>query len=92
MKTRVLMATVGAAAGALAAGVVWVAPAASATTPYCDGLAPRDARECNCGFDFPPGSPELQGCLAGNVAAPAPGAPAPGAPGVPPPAGPPPAA
>ena len=34
MKTRVLMATVGAAAAALAAGVMWTAPSASAD----DGL------------------------------------------------------
>ena len=77
MKTRVLMATVGAAAAALAAGVMWTAPSASAGTPYCDGLPPRDAHECNCGFDFAPGSQELHDCVYGNAAAPAaPGAPA----------------
>jgi hypothetical protein len=40
MKTRVLMATVGAAAAALAASVMWTAPSASADTPYCDALPP----------------------------------------------------
>jgi hypothetical protein len=68
MKTRVLMATVGAAAAAFAAGVMWTTPSASADTPYCNGLAPKDARECNCGFDFAPGTQELHDCLAGNVA------------------------
>jgi len=71
MKTRVLMA-----AAALAAAVMWPAPSASATTPFCDSLPPRDAHECNCGFDFPPGSQELHDCLYG-VAAPAPPAPGP---------------
>jgi hypothetical protein len=83
MKTRVLMATVGAAAAALAAGVMWTAPPASADTPYCNGLPPKDARDCNCGFDNAPGSQEFQQCLYGNAAAPgapAPGVPAPGAP------------
>jgi hypothetical protein len=70
MKTRVLMATVGAAAATLAAGVMWTAPSASASTPYCDGLQPKDAHECNCGFDNAPGSQELQNCLYGNAAAP----------------------
>jgi hypothetical protein len=76
MKTRVLMATVGAAAAALAAGVMWTGPSASANTPYCDGLPPRDAHECNCGFDFAPGSQELHDCMYGNAAAPGPAAPA----------------
>ena len=72
MKTRVLMATVGTAAAALATGVIWAAPSASADTPYCSGLGnPRDVHECNCGFDFAPGSQELHDCLYGN-AAPAP--------------------
>jgi hypothetical protein len=97
MKTRVLMATVGAAAAALAAGVMWTAPSASAGTDYCNALPPKDARECNCGFDNAPGSQELHDCLYGNAAAPgapAPAAPAPGAPppGAPPPAAPPPGA
>jgi hypothetical protein len=78
MKTRVLMATVGAAAAALAAGVMWTAPSASADTDYCNSLPPKDAHECNCGFDFAPGSQELHDCMYGN--APAPRAPAPGAP------------
>jgi hypothetical protein len=73
MKPRVLMATVGAAAAALAAGVMWSAPSASADTPYCDSLQnPRDAHECNCGFNFAPGSQELHDCLYGKPAAPAP--------------------
>jgi len=71
MKTRVLMATVGAAAAALAAGVMWTAPSASADTPYCNALPPRDAHDCNCGFNFAPGTQEYHDCLYGN-AAPAP--------------------
>lgn len=67
MKTRVLMA-----ATTLAAAVLWTAPAASAGSPYCDGLAPRDAHECNCGFDFAPGTPELHDCVYGTGAAPKP--------------------
>ncbi len=84
MKTRVLMAT-----AALAAAMMWTAPSASASTPYCDALPPKDAHDCNCGFDFAPGSQELHDCMSGNAAvvpappaapgAPAPGAPAPGA-------------
>lgn len=66
MKTRISMAAVGAAAAALAAGIVWTAPPASADTPYCDGLGtPREVHECNCGFDFDPGSQELHDCLYG---------------------------
>jgi hypothetical protein len=41
MKTRVLMATVGTVTAALAAGVMWIAPSASAGTPYCDSLPPN---------------------------------------------------
>jgi hypothetical protein len=67
MKTRVLMAT-----AALAAAVMWTAPPASAGTPYCDALPPKDAHECNCGFDFAPGSQELHDCLSGNAVAPGP--------------------
>ncbi|WP_407686534.1 hypothetical protein [Mycobacterium sp. HUMS_1102779] len=69
MKTRALMSAVGAAAAALAAGVMWTAPPASAGTPYCDGLGtPQEVRECNCGFDFDPGSQELHDCLYGTAA------------------------
>lgn len=68
MKARVLMAT-----AVLATAVTWTAPSASANTPYCDSLPPKDARECNCGFDFDPGSPELHDCLYGNATAPKPG-------------------
>jgi hypothetical protein len=75
MNTRVLTATVGAAAAALAAGVMWTAPSASADTDYCNALPPRDAHECNCGFDFAPGSQELQQCLAGNAVTPGPAQP-----------------
>ena len=71
MKPRVLMATVGAAAAALAAGVMWTAPSASADTPYCDALPrPQDVHDCNCGFNFAPGSQELHDCLYGKPAAP----------------------
>ena len=73
MKTRVLMATVGAAAAALAAGVMWTAPSASADTPYCNSLpTPRDVHECNCGFNFAPGSQEFHDCLYAKPAAPSP--------------------
>jgi len=67
MKARVFTATT-----VLAAALMWTAPSASATTAYCDSLAPKDARECNCGFDFAPGSPELHDCLYGNAVAPSP--------------------
>lgn len=73
MKTRVLMATVGAASAVFAAGVVWTTPSASAGTPFCDSLGkPQQIQECNCGFDFAPGSPELQACMSGNAVAPTP--------------------
>lgn len=72
MKTRVLMATVGAAAAALAAGVMWTAPSASAGSDYCNALPPKDAHDCNCGFDFAPGSQELRDCMSGKPAAPSP--------------------
>ena len=69
MKTRVLMATVGAAAAALAAGVIWTAPSASADTPYCDTLGnPQQVHECNCGFDFAADSQEFHDCMYGNAA------------------------
>ena len=88
MKTRVLMATVGGAAAALAAGVMWTAPSASAGSDYCDSLAtPAQVHDCNCGFDNAPGSQEFQQCLYGNAAAPgrvASPPPAPPAPPVPP--------
>jgi hypothetical protein len=72
MKARVWMAAFGAAAAALAAGVMWTAPSASAGSDFCNALPPKDARDCNCGFDFAPGSQELQDCLAGKPVAPAP--------------------
>ena len=71
MKTRVLMAKVGTVTAALAAGVMWTAPSASAGTPYCDSLPPQQVHECNCGFDFAPDSQEFHDCVYGN-AAPAP--------------------
>jgi hypothetical protein len=41
----------------------------------CDALPPKDAHECNCGFDFAPDSQELHDCLYGNAAAPSPPSP-----------------
>lgn len=68
MKTRAVMAAVGTASAALAAAVMWTAPSASAETPYCSGLGnPQQVHECNCGFDFAPGTQELHDCLAGNA-------------------------
>lgn len=73
MKTRVMTAALGTAAAALAAGVVWAAPTASADTPYCSGVGnPKQVHDCNCGFDFAPGSQELHDCLYGSAAAPTP--------------------
>jgi len=72
MKPRILMAPVGALAAALAAGVMWTAPSASADTPYCSALPPKDARDCNCGFNFAPGTQEFHDCLSGNAPAPSP--------------------
>jgi hypothetical protein len=69
------MATVGAAAAALATGVMWTAPSASADTDFCNALSPKEAHDCNCGFDFAPGSPELQQCLSGKAVAPGPAQP-----------------
>lgn len=73
MKTRVLMAAVGGAAAALVAGFTWTAPSASAGSDFCNSLGnPAQVRDCNCGSDNVPGSPEYQQCLHGNAAAPAP--------------------
>jgi hypothetical protein len=73
MKTRVLMATVGGAAAALAAGVMWTAPSASAGSDFCDSLAnPAQIHDCNCGADNVPGTPEYQQCLHGTAATPGP--------------------
>ena len=73
MKARVLMAAVGAAAATLAAAVVWTTPSASAGTDFCNSLPkPQQVQECNCGFDFAPGSQELQDCTAGKAVAPRP--------------------
>jgi len=75
MKTRVLVATIGTVTAALAAGVMWTTPSASAGTPYCDSLPPRQAHDCNCGFDFAPGSQEYHDCLYGTAPAPGPAQP-----------------
>src|SRR5271157_6083291 len=73
MKTRVLMATVGGAAAALAAGVMWTAPSASAGSDFCNSLpTPAQVHDCNCGYDNVPGTQEYQQCLHGNAAAPGP--------------------
>jgi len=84
MKSRVLMATVGGAAAALASGVMWTAPSASAGSDFCDSLAnPAQIHDCNCGADNVPGTPEYQQCLHGTAATPGPAsspAPAPPAP------------
>jgi hypothetical protein len=81
MKTRVLMATVGGAAAALAAGVMWTAPSAAAVSDFCDSLGnPAQIHDCNCGVDNVPGSPEYQQCLHGAAAAPGPASTPPPAP------------
>jgi hypothetical protein len=68
MKTRVLRATLGAVTAALAAGVVWTAPSASADGTFCDTLPPKDVHDCSCGLNFEPGSQEYHDCLYGNAA------------------------
>jgi hypothetical protein len=84
MKTRILTATVGGAAAALAAGVMWTAPSASASD-FCDSLGvPAQVRDCNCGADNVPGTDEYQQCLHPNAAAPKPATPPPPAPDAPP--------
>src|ERR1700753_527552 len=73
MKTRVLMATVGGAAAALAAGVMWTAPSASAGSDFCNSLpTPEQIHDCSCGADNVPGTQEYQQCLHGHAAAPGP--------------------
>jgi hypothetical protein len=62
------MATLGTAIAAWATGVTWTAPLASADTPFCDTLPPKDARDCNCGANFVPGSQEYHDCLYGAAA------------------------
>jgi hypothetical protein len=47
MKTRVLMATVGGAAAALTAGVMWTAPSASAGSDFCNSLPPAQVHDCS---------------------------------------------
>jgi hypothetical protein len=85
MKTRVLMATVGGAAAALAAGVMWTAPSASAGSDFCNSLpTPAQVHDCSCGADNVPGTQEYQQCLHGNAAAPGPASSPPPAPPEPP--------
>jgi len=74
MKTRVLMADVGRAAAVLAAAVMWTAPSASAGSDFCNSLPPAQIRDCTCGSDNVPGTPEFQDCLHGNAAPKAPAA------------------
>jgi hypothetical protein len=65
---------VGGAAAALAAGVMWTAPSATASD-FCDSLGvPAQIRDCNCGAENVPGTPEYQACLHG-AAAPGPASP-----------------
>src|ERR1700743_3756973 len=87
MKTSVLMATVGAAAAALAAGVMWIAPTASACSEFFYLLPPAQIHDCSCGADNVPGTQQYQQCLHGTAAAPGPAsspAPAPPEPAAPP--------
>jgi hypothetical protein len=72
MKMRVLRATVGGAAAALAAGVMWTAPSASAGSDFCNSLPPAQVHDCSCGADNVPGTDEYQQCLHPNAAAPGP--------------------
>jgi hypothetical protein len=83
MKTRVLKATVGGAAAALAAGVMWTAPSASAGSDFCNSLPPAQIHDCSCGADNVPGTDEYQQCLHPNAAAPKPATPPPPAPPAP---------
>ncbi|WP_292974710.1 hypothetical protein [Mycobacterium sp.] len=72
MRTKLLAATVGGAAAALASGVLWTAPSASAQSDFCESLGnPAHIRECNCGAENLPGTPEYQQCLHGTAAGPA---------------------
>jgi hypothetical protein len=68
MKTRVLTAAVGGAAAALAAGVMWTAPSASAGSDFCNSLPPAQIHDCSCGADNVPGTDEYQQCLHPNAA------------------------
>jgi hypothetical protein len=79
MTSRVLRTTVGCAAAALAAGVLWTAPSASASD-FCNSLPPSQARDCNCGADNVPGTPDYQQCVHGTAATPGPAGPAPAPP------------
>jgi hypothetical protein len=66
MKAKVWTAALSAVSAA-AAGLVWTAPSAAAGTPYCDSLPPQQAHDCNCGFDFAPGSQEFHDCVYANA-------------------------
>ncbi len=73
MTKKVLAAAVGVAAATVAASVTWIAPPASAGTPFCDSMAnAQQIHECNCGFDFVPASQDYHDCLAGKPVAPPP--------------------
>ena len=72
MKTKVLKATIGGAVAAVAAGVMWTAPSATASD-FCDSLGnPAQIHDCNCGAENVPGTPEYQACLHGAAATPGP--------------------
>jgi hypothetical protein len=77
MQTRAVMVTVGRTAVAVAAAVLWTAPLASAGSDFCNSLPPAQIRDCTCGSDNVPGTPEFQDCLHGNAAPKAPPADAP---------------
>jgi hypothetical protein len=77
MTTRALPATVGRAAAVLVAGAMLTAPSASAGSDFCNSLPPAQVRDCTCGSDNVPGTPEYQDCLHGVVAPQAPPAPSP---------------
>ena len=55
VKARILKTAVGGAAAALAAGVTWAAPSASAGSDFCNSLStPAQVRDCSCGADNVP--------------------------------------
>lgn len=75
MKAKILRTAVGGAAAALAAGVMWTAPSASASSDFCNSLPPAQIHDCSCGADNVPGTDEYQQCLHPNAAAPGPAKP-----------------
>ena len=72
MKATILRATIGGAAAALAAGVMWTAPSASAGSDFCNSLPPAQVHDCSCGADNVPGTDEYQQCLHPDAAVPGP--------------------